>query len=366
MTTIHPETLERRVRVRPDKRPPGAATVSVVIPNYNYAHYLPQAVESVLGQQGVDVDVIIVDDASTDDSVAVARGMASLDSRIAVISRECNGGPVATFNQGLGEARGEFLVRLDADDILTPGSLVRSVALARAFPSVGLIYGHPLHFRGEKPPIARQRVRSWTVWPGREWLAARCQSGLNVITSPEVLMRRRVVDEVGGQAPLAHTHDMEMWLRMAAFSDVGHIEGADQAWHRDHAASLSAREVDPLVDLLGRRDAFEVLFSGKASTIPEARSLLAEAHLAIAREALDAGCHAFDRGRAHEAYISALIDLAMNVDPAVTTSAGWRALERRQRLGQGSVSRRPWYVFRAIQRRLKGEWRYLHWSRNGV
>ena len=76
------------------------------------------------------------------------------------------------------------------------------------------------------------RVRSWTVWPGRQWLADRCRSGLNVITSPEVVVRTSVIRRVGGQQPLAHTHDMEMWMRISAFSDVGRVDGPDQAWHR--------------------------------------------------------------------------------------------------------------------------------------
>src|SRR5207248_4875057 len=135
---------------------------------------------------------------------------AANDERIRVLVHKTNAGPVATFNDGLAEARGEFLVRLDADDVLTPGSLERSVAVAQHFPSVGLVYGHPLHFSGELRRRVRTKPTGWTIWPGRRWLADRCRNGVNVISSPEVLMRKSVVDIVGGQQPLAHTHDMEM------------------------------------------------------------------------------------------------------------------------------------------------------------
>ena len=230
--------VRERLRVRPHAlaatdRP----TVTVVIPCFNYGRFLPDAVTSALSQDGVEVDVVVVDDRSTDDSLAVARALAVEHPAVRVLAHDTNQGPVATFNDGLEFVSGEFLVRLDADDLLTPGSLARAAALARCYPSVGLVYGHPRHFTSE-PPAPRLRVRSWTVWPGRHWLADRCRTGLNVITSPEVLMRTSVVQRVGGQQPLMHTHDMEMWLRISAFADVARVNGPDQAWHRDHPDSL--------------------------------------------------------------------------------------------------------------------------------
>ncbi|MGN6549908.1 MAG: glycosyltransferase family 2 protein, partial [Pararhizobium sp.] len=104
-------------------------TVTVVIPCYNYARYLPDSVGSALTQEGADVDVVVVDDRSTDDSVAVARAFARADPRVTVVEHAVNAGPVKTFNDGLALARGEFLVRLDADDLLTPGSIARSLAV---------------------------------------------------------------------------------------------------------------------------------------------------------------------------------------------------------------------------------------------
>src|SRR4051794_27777125 len=74
------------------------ATVSVVIPNYNYARYLPEAVHSALSQPGVSIDVIIVDDASTDNSVELARELAAKDRRIRLLVHRKNAGPVTTFN----------------------------------------------------------------------------------------------------------------------------------------------------------------------------------------------------------------------------------------------------------------------------
>ncbi len=87
--------------------------------------------------------MIIVDDRSTDASLALARRLAAADPRVAVIAHPTNRGPVETFNDGLERAQGQYLVSLDADDLLTPGSLARAVALLEAEPDVGMVYGRP-------------------------------------------------------------------------------------------------------------------------------------------------------------------------------------------------------------------------------
>jgi glycosyltransferase involved in cell wall biosynthesis len=339
-------------------------TVTVVIPCFNYGRFLPDAVTSALSQDGVEVDVVVVDDRSTDNSLAVARALAVEHPAVRVLAHDTNQGPVPTFNDGLEFVSGEFIVRLDADDLLTPGSLSRAAALARCYPSVGLVYGHPRHFTSE-PPAPRLRVRSWTVWPGRHWLADRCRTGLSVITSPEVLMRTSVVQRIGGQQPLLCAHDTEMWLRISAFADVARVNGPDQAWHRDHPDSLMARLVDELTDLQERRAAFDVLFAGPAGSIPEAAVLQRLANRAIAREALRRACHLYDRGKATGEMVTALTGIAGEVAPVEAVSRDWRRLERRSALGADRVHRRPWYVTAAIRRRLEHEFKSRRWMRTG-
>src|SRR5215210_1888787 len=102
-----------------------APRVSVVIPLYNYGRFLGECVQSALDQDGVDVDVLVIDDASTDDSLSVATAIAAGDSRVRVVCNERNLGMVGTMNEGLWAAGGEYLVKLDADDLLTPGALAR-------------------------------------------------------------------------------------------------------------------------------------------------------------------------------------------------------------------------------------------------
>ncbi|MGO4230579.1 glycosyltransferase family 2 protein [Arthrobacter sp. YAF34] len=367
MTTVDAGRLNRRVRTLPAPVPGSPATVTVVISCFNYERYLRQAVESALTQAGVTVDVIIVDDASTDASLQLARELSASHPNVAVINHRANVGVVETFNDGAKAATGEFLVRLDADDLLTPGALARATQVAAAYPSVGLIYGRPVHFETEEPPAFRGSPSAWTVWPGHKWLADRCRSGTNVITAPEVVMRRSVLGRVGYQAPLRHTHDMELWLRISAFSDVAYIHGVDQAWHREHPASMSAREVDPLVDLKERREAFDVLFAGPAGEVAGAHGLRQAATRALVDEALNTAAHEIDRGHGASPLYEFCLRLARDMDPGVTQGPAWRRVTHPAAL---AAAAKPWGRGRAVLRRgvgrVRSEFRWRNWRRNGV
>ncbi len=345
----------------------GEPTVTVVVPCYNYGGFVREAVDSVLSQPGVRVDVVVVDDRSTDDSLAVARALEREDSRVRILANDENLGPVDTFNRGLAAATGEFVVRLDADDLLTPGSLRRSVAVMQSHPNVGLVYGHPLHFEGSQLPTPRTRATRWLVWDGLTWLRLRCEAGNNVITSPEVLMRASVVAKVGGQQPLAHTHDMEMWLRISAFSDVAYIQGADQAFHREHPASLSMSNRDPVAEREGRLDAFEALFNGIAGSLPDAPQLRRAAHRALATEALADACHLYDRRRPDAPQLSSrLADFALSCDSGVRDGPLGRALGRQQASGPARAGRSPLGQLRAVRKGLRFRSEMWRWGRIGV
>lgn len=350
----------------PVRAPLRQARVSVVIPCYNYGRFLNESVPSALSQAGVSVEVIIVDDGSTDGSAQVAEEIAAADVRVRVLRNDVNQGHVRTFNNGARVATGEFVVRLDADDLLTPGSLARAVALFDAHPSVGLVYGHPRHFDG---PVPEPRLveASWTVWRGEDWLAERCRTGVNCITTPEAIVRKSVLDRIGLlSTELRYAQDMEMWLRVSAVSDVGRINGPDQALHRDHAASMSATDGSGiLTDLRERRRVFEVLFAGPGSDLERASEYARSARRALATNALDRACRAYDRGRAHIEPVQEYIDFALDIDPDIRASRRWQALVRRQRWS-GRPSATPHFMASAAIRRLRDEAAYGHWVRTGI
>lgn len=348
----------------PRRRP----RVSVAIASYNYSRYLDDCMASVLSQEGVELEVIVVDDASTDDTLDLLEAFAEHDPRVTVVQHEVNRGHIVTFNDGLRAATGNYVLKLDADDMLAPGALARAAAVMEQHPRVGLAYGQPQHFQGSPPGSVAETATGCVIWTGRDWLAERCRTGRNCISNPEALVRRSLLEEVGYcDARLPHTSDFEMWMRLAAVSDVARIEGAVQGLYRVHAASMQ-RTVNSgaLHDHGGRRDAFDIVFSGPASRLPDADELHNCARKRLARQALDYSSHAYDRGRAADEPIDELVEFALDTWPQATSLSEWRALARRRRVGERYAPLTPPFVARAALRRVQNERRWARWRRHGI
>src|SRR5690348_851193 len=276
------------------------SSVSVVIPCYKYGHFLEECVASVLDDQdGVDVRVLIIDDASPDDSAEVAAKIAARDPRVEFIVHPANKGNIATFNEGLiGWADGDYCTLLSADDRLTPGSLRRARDLLDAHPSVGFVYGHALWtIEGAPLPVARTKVQGWSVWPGAQWLEHRFRQAENPVITPEVVVRTSLQKRVGGYDPqLPRAADMEMYMRLAAHADVGFLRGVDQAYYRLHGRNMSMA-VSALMDLRQRRSVFETALERYGERLPDAKRLSGVVHRQLGREALWAAGRVYNRGR---------------------------------------------------------------------
>ena len=340
-------------------------TVSVVVPCYNYGHVLPDCIRSVLTQQGVDVDVLIIDDASPDGSAAVAAQLAQGDSRVKVICHAVNRGHIATYNEGLSQATGEYVLLLSADDMLTPGALQRATSVMERHPSVGLVYGHPRAFCAEDQVAPSLRMRGFSVWKGEAWIGAQCRRGLNCIASPEAVVRGRIQRRVGGYTEqLPHTADLEMWLRIAAVSDVARIHGADQALRRNHSSSMSHAHYGRMQDdLLHRYLAFERFFEGAGRDLPSSLHARAAARRRLADDALAAACDAVAAGKAAEA--EEFVSLARSFGGPPERLPTWRPLQRLR-----APKRTPWdallLLLHAVTRDLRRRVLWRRWRHYGV
>ena len=298
-------------------------TVSVVVPCYNYGHFLPDAVSSALDHTGLDVEVLVVDDASTDGSADVARRLASQDPRVRVLVHRHNKGHIATYNDGLAEVRGDYVVLLSADDLLTPDSLTRSVALLERHPSVALAYGLPVSFTGV-PPTPVTRVTGWSLWSGETWLRRVCATARNPIVNPEVVLRRSVMDEIGGyDARHPFAADLLLWMQAAQRGDVGRVNGAHQALYRVHGQNMTTTDfAGVLTNQRNVRAAFEELFAAS----PGRADLEQAACRAIATEAVREARLA--RASDDAATAAGLSELALTAYPPIAGTRGWRALHR--------------------------------------
>lgn len=328
------------------------SSVSVVIPCYKYGHFLEEAVASVLDDQpGVDVRVLIIDDASPDDSAETARKIAAREPRVELILHETNKGNIATFNEGLIDwADGDYTLLMSADDRAAPGALRRARDLLDANPDVGFVYGHSLYFTdGESLPTARTGSPTWSVWPGPWWIEHRFRQGENPITSPEIVVRTSLQKHVGGYDPrLPRAADMEMYMRLAAHADVGFLKGVDQAFYRVHGKNMST-SVSALMDLRQRKSVFDAVLERYSESIPDTRRMSGLVRRRLAREALWAAGRVYDRGPvrqsdlgrrlmgtgANEAEkdIDQLLDFALDCWPQASGLPVYRALRGGKNLG---------------------------------
>ncbi len=347
------------------------ARVSVVIPCYKYGHFLRNCVRSVLEDQpGVDVRVLIIDDASPDDSAEVARKLAAQDSRIEVRVHETNKRHIATYNEGLLEwADGDYMALLSADDLLTPGALTRAVGLMETHPNVGFVYGHPVHFTHPgPPPPARTKLAGTTVWNGHWWLERRFREGHGCITSPEVVVRASLQRKVGGYDPaLPHAGDIEMWMRLAAHADVGYVRGVDQAYYRLHGNNMSATDFSgQLDDLRQRLTAYEAVLAKCADVLPQRELLGNLVHRKLARDALRRAARAYDRGRTAVVPVEELVEFAADIWPDYRNLPEYRGLRVRRRVGKRTMPYLQPLVLTAVASKGR-EWLWWRsWKRRGI
>ncbi len=353
------------------------SSVSVVIPCYKYGHFLEDAAASVLDdQEGVDVRVLIIDDASPDDSAEVAHKIAARDPRVEVIVHAANKGNIATVNDGiLAWADGDYCAVLSADDRLTPGALRRARDLLDAHPEVGFVYGHALYVMdGASLPTARTRVRGWSVWPGQLWLERRFRQAENPINSPEIVVRTSLQKRVGALDPqLPHAADMEMFIRLAANADVGFVRGVDQAFYRVHGQNMS-KAVSTLMDLRQRRSVFETALDRYGDRLSDTKHLADIVHRQLGREALWAAGRVYHRGRIRqtelaqrflgkvaneeEQDVDELVAFAFDCWPEVSRLPLYRAVRSGKRIGPRGTC----YLFNQ-----KGQWwlRRRSWKHRG-
>lgn len=217
--------------------------VSVVIPAFNCAPYIATAVESVLGQYHQDLDVIVVDDGSTDGTI---QALERYRDRLQLL-QQANAGAAAARNHGLSAAKGELVAFLDADDWWDPSRLSAQLAALQAFPDGGLVFSDfavadvnatRILERGIRWKYGVVRDASIAVWAnifsssqpvrwrdgeGCERHATAYQGHVgrwlfrgNMINTCSVLLRREVIEQVGGfDQTLETEEDYDYWLRVA-------------------------------------------------------------------------------------------------------------------------------------------------------
>ena len=189
------------------------------MPVYNARAYVAQAIDSILAQTFTDFEFLILDDGSTDGSLKILKRYAQRDSRIHLVSRE-NRGIVASLNALIAMAQGEFLARMDADDIALPERLALQIAWLREHPEVVCVggqyigvdrWGYDLGVRSSEPTDDHS-------------LQDRLLHGFTAICHPTAMMRRSTVQAVGGYDENCKvTEDLDLWLRLGEQGQLANL-----------------------------------------------------------------------------------------------------------------------------------------------
>ncbi|MCP5100766.1 MAG: glycosyltransferase, partial [Chloroflexi bacterium] len=203
--------------------------MSVIIPAYNSATFLPQAIASVFAQDFKAYEIIIVDDGSTDNTQAVLQPFAD---RIRYVL-QVNAGSAAARNTGIEMARGKYIVLLDADDLLLPGKFREQVEILEKRPSLGLI-----HSGWRIIDESGTTIKEMQPWHDSPVLNLETWLKNKPVKMGAMLFRREWLERVGGLDPeLRQSHDVDLLLRLS-------LAGCTIAWlkkptmcYRHHATS---------------------------------------------------------------------------------------------------------------------------------
>src|SRR4051794_31425482 len=292
------------------------------MPSYNHAPYLPAAIESVLEQTVEDLELIVVDDGSSDGSLEIARRYAERDTRVRVLTHpdHVNRGIGASVNLARSAAGGRYLHGVASDDVLIRDTLEREVAFLEAHPEVGWVYGYVNLIDADGRAIeqetrnGREQIRFGADLTGGGRIVERLVQR-NSIPAMTVMWRRECRDEVGEEDPELDYSDWELLTRAAAHWEVAFIPRA-LALYRVHGANTSinvTREVSVARHLAVARTLRE--------RAPVVGGVLGEARIRAALE-LQVGYLRFAAG---DAGADADLRAAFERDPSLAADGRWLA-----------------------------------------
>ncbi|MDX9964216.1 glycosyltransferase family A protein [Desulfobacter postgatei] len=215
--------------------------VSVIIPAYNAAEYINEAVESVLSQTYGNLEIIVIDDGSTDNTAACVSS--AFESSI-IILRQCNNGPSSARNRGIEVATGKYIAFLDADDIWFPDKISEQVNLMEAYPDVGMVFGNSTTLKdgiaAEKSHFELQGLDcEYFGDPVYYQNAFKKLFYKNIIMTQTVMVRKSTLERTNGfDTGFRFAEDLLLWLDIAKISKVAY-QFHVVAFRRRHEGNLT-------------------------------------------------------------------------------------------------------------------------------
>lgn len=197
--------------------------VSIIIPTYNRAKLLADAVKSLQQQTYENIEIIIVDDCSTDNTAETVERMD--DGRILYVKHDVNRGGSEARNTGLMHATGSYIGFLDSDDQWQPDKLERQLAVFREEPEIGVVYTGMKVYQGSY--LVKEVIPKY-----RGDLLAKLVESNCIYTTSSILVKREVMEKVGGfDSSLPSCQDWDLYLRLAQVSRFGFVEDSLVLYH---------------------------------------------------------------------------------------------------------------------------------------
>ncbi len=303
--------------------------VSVCVATYNQGRYLRQALQSILNQTMQDFEIIVSDDASTDDTPAIMAQMedaGAQGARVYYVRQPHNVGIAENRNRCLALARGQYIAWLDSDDVYESQFLATQSAVLDRHSQVGLVHGAytVIDSAGRRLPDWPLPFAHDVIEPSQAAFRELILS--NYITAPTVMVRRTWHEQVGPYAPEVgkSSTDWEMWLRIALRADLVYT-ATPLAQYRQHANSTSLTTSKSGERLRCDIRTVQRVFRQQGALIPNAAALRRQAAAALASKALIYGGDQFTLGQPRAALVATLQGLRLF--PALWGHrASWRLL----------------------------------------
>lgn len=192
---------------------------SVIMGCKDQAHYLSQAMSSVLDDAPADIELIAIDDGSTDETMAVLERFAAADPRVIVLQHERSEGLAACLNECARRARGEYLIRMDADDVSLPGRIEAQLDFLDAHPEVGVVGGW-IEFMDVEGAYMRTRV-----YPASDEELRRIMLRVSPFAHPATALRKSCFDAVGGyDETMIAAHDLDLWFKLSRVTRFANLQ----------------------------------------------------------------------------------------------------------------------------------------------
>ncbi len=235
--------------------------VSVIIPCYNAAKFLPRTIESVLSQEYPKVEIIVIDDGSTDNTREVVRPY--LKRGVRYISQDNSGGPARPRNVGIRNAAGDYIFLFDSDDLMLPAKITRSVEFLERGHKVGLLFTNFIQMDEEGqalPGTFLDTYHHFQELPKRRegediFIIPQetAYAGLlfeNFIGTSSAVIPRCIFDRIGlFDETLRYSEDRDLWFRIARQYDIAYLDTVGHSY-RVRAGGISHR--DPLINAPNR------------------------------------------------------------------------------------------------------------------